>query len=89
MNRRPAPPHLGTDGDWMARAFALRDADWLRNLLTVSGPATEVGRFRAEARGTGAVPLLGLAISVLRKIDSPRQAHASVEHPPRGGIGAR
>ena len=56
MSRRPAPPHRGTDGDWMAGAFALRDADWLRTLLTVSGPATEVGRFRAAARGTGAVP---------------------------------
>ena len=56
MSRRAAPPHRGTDGDWMARAFALRDADWLRNLLTVSGPTTEVGRFRAAARGTSAVP---------------------------------
>src|SRR5579875_1058099 len=30
--------------------------DWLRNVLTVSGPAAEVARFRATARGTGAVP---------------------------------
>jgi hypothetical protein len=30
--------------------------DWLRNLLTVSGPAGEVARFRAAARGTGGVP---------------------------------
>jgi hypothetical protein len=30
--------------------------DWLRNRLTVSGPAGEVARFRAAARGTNAVP---------------------------------
>ena len=30
--------------------------DWLRNILTVSRPAAEVTRFRAAARGTGAVP---------------------------------
>jgi hypothetical protein len=30
--------------------------DWLLNLLTVSGPAGEVARFRAAAQGTGGVP---------------------------------
>ena len=30
--------------------------DWLRNLLTISGPAAEVQRFREAAQGTGAVP---------------------------------
>lgn len=30
--------------------------DWLRNLLTISGPAAEVEDFRAVAKGTGAVP---------------------------------
>jgi hypothetical protein len=30
--------------------------DWLRNRLTVSGPAGEVARFRAAARGTGGIP---------------------------------
>jgi hypothetical protein len=30
--------------------------DWLLNLLTVSGPAGEVTRFREAARGTGGVP---------------------------------
>jgi hypothetical protein len=30
--------------------------DWLCNRLTVSGPAGEVARFRAAARGTGGIP---------------------------------
>jgi hypothetical protein len=30
--------------------------DWLLNLLTVSGPAGEVARFRVAAQGTGGVP---------------------------------
>lgn len=30
--------------------------DWVRNRLTVSGPAGEVARFRAAARGTGGIP---------------------------------
>ena len=30
--------------------------DWLGHLLTVSGPAAEVQKFREAARGTGAVP---------------------------------
>lgn len=30
--------------------------EWLRNLLTVSGPAGEVGRFREAARGTNGIP---------------------------------
>jgi hypothetical protein len=30
--------------------------DWLLNLLTVSGPAEEVARFREAARGTGCMP---------------------------------
>jgi len=30
--------------------------DWLRNILTVSGPAAAVARFRQAACGTGAIP---------------------------------
>ena len=30
--------------------------DWLRNTLTVSGPATAVAQFRTAANGTGAIP---------------------------------
>ena len=30
--------------------------DWLRSSLTVSGPASEVARFREAARGTGGIP---------------------------------
>jgi hypothetical protein len=30
--------------------------DWLRNRLTVSGPAGTVARFRAAAQGTGGIP---------------------------------
>ena len=30
--------------------------DWVRNVLTVSGPAAEVARFRHAARGTNAAP---------------------------------
>ena len=30
--------------------------DWLRNLLTVSGPAAEMGRFRVAASGFSAIP---------------------------------
>ena len=30
--------------------------DWLRNRLTVSGPAAAVGRFRDAAQGTGGIP---------------------------------
>ena len=30
--------------------------DWLRNRLTVSGPAGDVTRFREAARGTGGIP---------------------------------
>ena len=30
--------------------------DWLRNRLTVSGPAAEVAHFRQGARGTGGIP---------------------------------
>jgi len=29
---------------------------WLRNLLTVSGPVGDVGRFREAARGTNGIP---------------------------------
>jgi hypothetical protein len=34
----------------------LRETDWLRNILTISGPAGEVARFRQAARGTNAIP---------------------------------
>ncbi len=47
----------GPAGPWIPDApLALAHTDWLRNLLTVSGPAGEVGRFRAAARGTNAMP---------------------------------
>ncbi len=39
-----------------ANRDALTGIDWLLNLLTVSGPAGEVARFREAARGTGGVP---------------------------------
>jgi hypothetical protein len=35
--------------------LALPHTAWLRNLLTVSGPAAEVARFCAAARGTGGI----------------------------------
>ena len=36
--------------------LALPDPDWLRNRLTVSGPAGDMARFRAAAQGTNAAP---------------------------------
>lgn len=45
---------VGAGGD--EDRLAPCDTDWLRNLLTVSGPAGEVARFRAAARGTGGIP---------------------------------
>ncbi len=36
--------------------LAPRETDWLANRLTVSGPAGEVARFLAAARGTNAAP---------------------------------
>ena len=44
----------GQDGDPKV-SLAPAHTDWLRNRLTVSGPATEVARFRATAQGTSAV----------------------------------
>ena len=46
----PAGPRI-TDAP-----LALAHTDWLRNVLTVSGPATEVRRFRVAARVTNAIP---------------------------------
>ena len=47
----------GLAGPWIPDApLALVHTDWLRNRLTVSGPAGEVVRFRAAARGTNAAP---------------------------------
>ena len=47
----------GLAGLWIPDApLALAHTDWLRNLLTVSGPAAEVRRFHAAARGTNAIP---------------------------------
>ena len=47
-------------GDFGEAVAANREApagtDWLLNLLTVSGPAGEVARFRDLAHGTGGVP---------------------------------
>ena len=42
----------GDDGKHIGRGRP----EWLRNLLTVSGPAGEVGRFREAARGTNGIP---------------------------------
>lgn len=44
-------PRQGPKGPWIPIQI-----DWLRNRLTVSGPAGEVARFRAAARGTGGIP---------------------------------
>lgn len=46
-----ARTHQGPRGPWNPC-----HTDWLRHLLTVSGPAAEVEEFRAAAKGTGAVP---------------------------------
>ena len=45
------PKHQGPGGPWNPI-----HTDWVRHLLTISGPAAEVARFRAAAQGTGAVP---------------------------------
>lgn len=45
----------GTTGR-VAEPLAPVQTDWLRNRLAVSGPAGEVARFRAAARGTGGIP---------------------------------
>lgn len=42
-------------GPWIPDV-APAHTDWLRNELTVSGPAGEVARFGAAARGTSAIP---------------------------------
>ena len=42
-------------GPWIPDV-APAHTDWLRNELTVSGPAGEVARFREAARGTSAIP---------------------------------
>ena len=39
-----------------AEAPCLPDTDWLQHRLTISGPAAELMRFRAEAAGAGAIP---------------------------------
>ena len=44
------------DSEFVPIADAPAGTDWLLNLLTVSGPAGEVARFRDVARGTGGVP---------------------------------
>ena len=46
----PGPDEVGNASTGSAHT------DWLRNLLTVSGPPGEVARFRAAACGTNAVP---------------------------------
>ena len=57
----PAPPipnaqPAGASGDVAERGRDVGRPDWLANLLTVSGPAGEVARFRAAACGTNAAP---------------------------------
>ena len=50
---RDGPNHnLGTPDT----PLALAHTDWLRHRLTVSGPAGEVARFQAAARGTAGIP---------------------------------
>ncbi|MBC9176844.1 hypothetical protein [Pseudoroseomonas ludipueritiae] len=46
----PAPPHAAPE------VLAPAHTDWLRHLLTVSGPAEPMGRFRAAAAGPGIIP---------------------------------
>ena len=57
--REPSHDREG-QGAFGKDAATSRDApattDWLLNVLTVSGPAGEVARFREVARGTGGVP---------------------------------
>jgi len=36
--------------------LALAHPDWLRQILTVSGPAAVMARFRAAAAGSGVIP---------------------------------
>ena len=43
-------------GQESAEALCLPDTDWLQHRLTVSGPAKELGRFRAAAAGAGTIP---------------------------------
>ncbi len=53
----PGSGRLGLGADRARNgASALAHTDWLRNLLTVSGPAAEVAQFCVAARGTNAVP---------------------------------
>lgn len=55
--RGSARTRQGPGGLWIPHApLAPVHTDWLRNRLTVSGPASEVARFRAAARGTGGIP---------------------------------
>ena len=56
-DRRPERAEIprAADGAGVGRG-APAGTDWLLNLLTVSGPAGEVARFREAARGTGGIP---------------------------------
>jgi len=55
VSREPA--EVGAAGRVVSDApLALADIDWVRNRLTVSGPAAAVARFRAAARGTSGIP---------------------------------
>ena len=52
-----AQTRQGPGGPWIPNPpLAPLQTDWLRNRLTLSGPAGAVARFRAAARGTGAIP---------------------------------
>lgn len=52
-----APGRSGPGGRWNpGEPLAPVHTDWLRHRLTVSGPAGEVARFHAAARGTGGIP---------------------------------
>ena len=56
---RPTAPPAGRSpgaGEGDGETLALAGPDWLRTVLTVSGPAAGVARFRQAARGTGAIP---------------------------------
>ena len=45
-----------TEAPGRGEPLAPSDTDWLRNRLTVSGPAAEIARFRIAARGTNGAP---------------------------------
>lgn len=55
-NREPARPGSARTRQGPGGPCIPVDTDWLRNQLTVSGPAAAVQSFRQAATGTGAIP---------------------------------